>query len=119
MSARRAAIILWCVLVVLVPLPVWQAGRWGGMPPLRVAREALAGAPELWWQALLGAVVALFLALLYRRWSPRLPARIRGALVGLLALSALIVLSAVPVYRWPGESGALTFLELYGSPPPR
>lgn len=113
MSARRAALILWCALVVVLPLPVWLAGDWGGLPPLRSFQAAFDGAPWLGVQALAGSGVVGVMAWAYRRWAEPLPGRIRGALVGLFALTALIVLSAVPVYRWPASATSETFLEIY------
>ena len=117
MSARRAALILWCVLMIVLPLPVWQAGHWGGLPALRSLMAAFSGMPLLGWHALMGMLVAAALAWCYRRWAERLPVRIRGALVGLLGLTALTVLSAVPVYRWPADMAAQTFIEIYRPAP--
>lgn len=117
MSALRAALILWCVLMILLPLPVWQAGHWGGLPALRSLQVAFSGMPVLALHALMGALVAGLIAWFYRRWAERLPVRIRGALVGLLGLSALTVLSAIPVYRWPADVAAQTFIDIYQTAP--
>ena len=116
MSTRRAAIILWCALMIVLPFPVWRAGQWGALPPLRSLQHALDGDLPAGLQAVAGALVAGLLAAAYRRWTEPLPVRIRGALVGLFGLSALIIFSAVPVYRWPTDQ-AQTFIEIYRAGP--
>lgn len=110
MSARRAGVILWCVLMLLLPLPVWHAGSWGGLPPFKTLSLRADG---FWWQGTLAALAVGFMAWLYCRWAERLPLKIRGALVGLLGLTGLIMLSALPVYQVPGEAAARTFIQLY------
>lgn len=120
MSVRRAAIVLWCALMIVLPAPAWHAGQLGLVPPWRVAMQAWSTFPAWHWsiQALLSALLCLGLAAGYYRVAMHLPLRIRGALVGLLGLSALIVFSALPVYYWPADAVRQTFIEIYRLAPP-
>ena len=116
MSPLRAATVLWFVLMLMTPMPIFHGG-WGRLPPWQLTRLAWLG--EGWMvQALLGIAACLGAALGYYFFSARLPLRIRGALVGLLGLVALVVFSAVPVYLWPDSGKTNTFAELYHQPLP-
>lgn len=102
MSPRRSALLLWCVLVLLLPLPV-AGEQWGWWPPLRLLHHLLNTHFDsaLVAQLLLCLLVLVAVVYFYARVAPRLPPKWAGALVGLACWGLLVLMSTVAWYRAP------------------
>ncbi|ARN75817.1 hypothetical protein [Oceanicoccus sagamiensis] len=119
MPVTTARWVLWIGLLVILPFPFF-ADNWVLLPIINLLKALLvfdiplSSAAVLLMQSCLGSWLCWLLALAYGHWSGSWPAKIRGSIVGLLLLSAIIILSSVDVYI-PLTSGSerLTFLELY------
>lgn len=115
MSPRRSAFLLWCVLALLLPLPI-AGEQWGWWPLLRLLNHLVdtgfnlkLGTQLLLWS--LAVVAAVFL---YARVARRLPPKWAGALVGLTCWGLLVLMSTVALYRSPlAAAGWQTLQETY------
>lgn len=100
MSARTSAIVLWCVLALLLPLPLFIE-QWGWWPLIRMLLAIDSGGAALVAQLAAWALILLLVSFGYGRVAPRLPPKWPGALVGLLCWLLLLALSTVPLVRAP------------------
>jgi hypothetical protein len=100
MNARTSGVMLWCVLALLLPLPLFVE-QWGWWPLLRTLLALNEGGAALWAQFAAWSALLLVAALAYARLAPRLPPKWPGALVGLLCWVLLVLLATVPVARAP------------------
>lgn len=100
MSARTGALLLWCMIALLLPLPLF-AEQWGWWPLLRALLALGRGGVILGAQVAAWALLLLGLSIAYARLAPRLPPKWPGALVGLLCWGLLFLLATVPVARSP------------------
>lgn len=115
MSPRRSALLLWCVLALLLPLPV-VVEQWGWWPLVRLLMFCVETGFDLMRSAqlLLWTLLLLLLAVAYCIAARSLPPKWAGALVGLLCWALLVGLSSSALYRPPFSPGEpLTFRNLY------
>lgn len=102
MSPRRSALLLWCVLALLLPLPI-IGEQWGWWPLLRLLNHLVDTGfdLELVTQLLLWSLLLAVVSFLYARVAHRLPPKWAGALVGLTCWGLLVLMSTVALYRPP------------------
>ncbi len=103
MSPRRSAIVLWFVLALLLPLPLFVE-QWGWWPLARLLHFAVDQSRlslSIFTQLLGWSLLLAGPALLYRRRAATLPPKWAGALVGLLCWLLLILLYSADLYRAP------------------
>ncbi len=124
MTISTARWVLFIGLLLILPLPFY-AGHWAILPTanelLIVLRFLLAEGAEFYGlnglllvQGLAGVFICWLLALLYGVSSSQWPSKIRGSIVGLSLLTALILFSSAEVYRsLESATLPLTFMQLY------
>jgi hypothetical protein len=107
MSPRRSAIVLWFVLALLLPLPLFVE-QWGWWPLARLLHFLFSTAfdPAGVAQLLSWSLLLMIPALIYRRLATGLPPKWAGALVGLCCWVLLVLLYSAELYRDPLPSGA-------------
>ena len=111
MTSKLSQVVFTVFLWVLLPLPIWQS-QLGWLPVMEQWRYVLSvGTWLLPLQVVVNQIICVALALIYGRISRQWPMKIRGAVVGLLVLSLVILVSTWSLYVPLGGAG-VTRLEL-------
>ncbi|MFA7554786.1 MAG: hypothetical protein WCY88_11090 [Spongiibacteraceae bacterium] len=124
MTATGARWVLFLALLIVLPWPFFVQQQWSWLPVAyllpRVGSAIFNGsAPVVAMLGLIQLAVALVVfwgvARLYVRCSATWPVKFRGSIVGLLALTLLMIFSSVAVYGPLELNGIVrvTFLDVY------
>lgn len=118
MSERLSKLVLFSFLALALPWPCYEQ-IWGFLPAGRVlmlaAQLSNVAALSLLAQGLIMLGLNYLLCGIYIRISAQWPLKIRGAVVGIIALSLIVSFSSFPVYKSVSThtQSSVEFRELY------